>query len=57
MAEGQWIRYNIAYKKRICDALLADELAGAGAVLIEGAKWCGKAAMAGGCDFNSLKNR
>ena len=34
------------YKKRICDALLADELSGAGAVLIEGAKWCGKTTTA-----------
>jgi hypothetical protein len=35
-----------AYKKRICDALLQEELAGAGAVLIEGAKWCGKTTTA-----------
>lgn len=34
------------YKKRICDSLLQDELAGAGAVLIEGAKWCGKTTTA-----------
>lgn len=34
------------YKKRICDTLLRDELAGAGAVLIEGAKWCGKTTTA-----------
>ena len=30
------------YKKRIYDQILTDELAGGGAVLVEGAKWCGK---------------
>ena len=30
------------YSKRIADDLLADRLEGAGAVLVEGAKWCGK---------------
>ena len=30
------------YKKRIADKILADRLEGAGAVLVEGAKWCGK---------------
>ena len=30
------------YKKRIADGLLLRKLAGKGAVLIEGAKWCGK---------------
>ena len=30
------------YKKRICDTLLARKLAGVGAVLLEGPKWCGK---------------
>ena len=30
------------YKARIADRLLARKLAGKGAVLIEGAKWCGK---------------
>ena len=30
------------YKKRIIDAILARKLAGAGAVLVEGPKWCGK---------------
>jgi len=30
------------YKERICDALLARKLAGVGAVLLEGPKWCGK---------------
>ena len=34
------------YKPRICDELLRDELAGSGAVLIEGAKWCGKTTTA-----------
>ena len=39
--------YNIAqmtekYNKRIADNLLAERLEGAGAVLVEGAKWCGK---------------
>lgn len=35
-----------AYKKRIADALLARKLAGKGAVLIEGPKWCGKTTTA-----------
>ncbi len=35
-----------AYKKRIFDELLQEELSGAGAVLIEGAKWCGKTTTA-----------
>ena len=30
------------YKMRIYDAILRDELSAAGAVLVEGAKWCGK---------------
>lgn len=30
------------YRKRIADGLLARKLAGMGAVLVEGAKWCGK---------------
>lgn len=34
------------YKKRIADAILAEKLAGKGAVLIEGPKWCGKTTMA-----------
>lgn len=34
------------YKKRIADAMLAKKLAGKGAVLIEGAKWCGKTTTA-----------
>ncbi|MCH3917367.1 MAG: DUF4143 domain-containing protein [Spirochaetia bacterium] len=34
------------YKKRIADALLAEKLAGKGAVLIEGPKWCGKTTTA-----------
>lgn len=34
------------YKKRIADAILARKLEGAGAVLIEGAKWCGKTTTA-----------
>ena len=34
------------YKNRICDKLLALELQGAGAVVIEGAKWCGKTTTA-----------
>jgi len=32
----------ISYKARICDGLLARKLAGVGAVLLEGPKWCGK---------------
>ena len=31
-----------SYRKRIADALLTRKLAGMGAVLVEGAKWCGK---------------
>ena len=34
------------YKRRIFDDILQEELAGAGAVLIEGAKWCGKTTTA-----------
>ena len=34
------------YKRRIADAVLADKLAGKGAVLIEGPKWCGKTTTA-----------
>ena len=30
------------YKIRICDGLLDRKLAGVGAVLLEGPKWCGK---------------
>lgn len=30
------------YFNRICDAILAEELAGMGAVLLQGPKWCGK---------------
>lgn len=34
------------YRKRIFDAILAEELSVTGAVLIEGAKWCGKTTTA-----------
>ena len=34
------------YRKRVADAVLAEKLAGKGAVLIEGAKWCGKTTTA-----------
>lgn len=34
------------YKERIADRLLARKLAGKGAVLLEGAKWCGKTTTA-----------
>jgi predicted AAA+ superfamily ATPase len=34
------------YKPRIADRLLARKLAGKGAVLIEGPKWCGKTTTA-----------
>ena len=30
------------YRTRIADALLVPKLSGAGAVLVEGPKWCGK---------------
>lgn len=36
----------MAYLPRICDKLLASELESSGAVLIEGAKWCGKTSTA-----------
>lgn len=36
----------MTYRKRIADGLLADMLASAGAVLIEGPKWCGKTTTA-----------
>lgn len=36
----------MTYKKRIADGLLQRKLAGKGAVLIEGAKWCGKTTTA-----------
>ena len=34
------------YKARVADVVLAEKLAGKGAVLIEGAKWCGKTTTA-----------
>ena len=34
------------YKKRIADSILEEKLAGKGAVLIEGPKWCGKTTTA-----------
>ena len=34
------------YKPRIADGLLSRKLAGKGAVLIEGPKWCGKTTTA-----------
>lgn len=34
------------YKSRIADELLSRKMAGKGAVLIEGAKWCGKTTTA-----------
>ena len=34
------------YRPRVVDALLAQKLEGKGAVLIEGAKWCGKTTTA-----------
>ena len=35
-----------AYKPRIADQILEEKLKGMGAVLIEGAKWCGKTTTA-----------
>ncbi len=35
-----------SYKQRVADAILAKKLAGKGAVLIEGPKWCGKTTTA-----------
>ena len=41
------------YKHRVVDALLERKLLGKGAVLVEGAKWCGKTTtssrLANGC--------
>lgn len=37
---------NTPYMKRVCDNILALELQAAGAVLIEGPKWCGKSRTA-----------
>ena len=34
------------YRKRIADSIIARKLEGKGAVLIEGAKWCGKTTTA-----------
>ena len=34
------------YYKRICDSILADKLEAKGAVLVKGAKWCGKTTTA-----------
>ncbi|MDD6150759.1 MAG: AAA family ATPase, partial [Bacteroidales bacterium] len=34
------------YKNRVADGLIQRKLAGKGAVLIEGAKWCGKTTTA-----------
>ena len=36
----------IPYMKRVCDSVLELELQAAGAVLVEGAKWCGKSRTA-----------
>lgn len=36
----------MTYLQRVCDKLLASELKASGAVLIEGAKWCGKTSTA-----------
>ena len=40
------INMEMTYKKRIADGLLQRKLAGKGAVLIEGVKWCGKTTTA-----------
>ena len=37
---------NKIYKQRVLDKLLVRKLAGKGAVLLEGAKWCGKTTTA-----------
>ena len=44
------------YKPRVIDSLLSRKLRGKGAVLIEGAKWCGKtSSTAGSCGKNERK--
>jgi hypothetical protein len=42
------------YLPRICDAELQEALAVMGAVLIEGAKWCGKTSTAGNMARSTL---
>ena len=37
--------YDMEYKKRIADQILADKLESAGAVLVEGPKYCGKTTL------------
>lgn len=40
---GFWIIFkDMEYKKRLADDVLRDKLEASGAVLVEGAKWCGK---------------
>ena len=41
-----WRWYMKEYKPRLADQILKDKLASTGAVLIEGAKWCGKTTTA-----------
>lgn len=45
----------INYKPRIVDALLERKLSGKGAVLVEGAKWCGKTTTASRVAMSALK--
>ena len=42
------------YKKRIADKLLSEQLEAAGAVLIQGPKWCGKTTTAQQAAASSL---
>ena len=37
---------NKTYRSRIVDTLLSEKLRSVGAILIEGAKWCGKSTTA-----------
>ena len=45
------------YKQRIADLLLASKLRSAGAVLVQGPKWCGKSTTASQIAESSLIDR
>ena len=45
---------SIAYRPRIVDSLLRDKLDAKGAVLIRGAKWCGKTTTAEQCANSTI---
>ena len=51
----KYLNMSVIYKQRIVDNLLARKLQGKGAVLIEGAKWCGKTTTAARIAKSMLK--